>query len=90
MARMQIGHDVESDPRRMTDVNFIPVFTLSQAASRRMPEDGRIINIASRSWLGARQIAHCAASKAAVVGLTRAMAPDLAPKRILVNAIASG
>lgn len=80
----------ESDLRRMTDVNYIPVFTLSQAAARRMPADGRIINIASRSWLGARQIAHYAASKAAVVGLTRAMALDLAPQRILVNAIAPG
>ncbi|PWE28920.1 short-chain dehydrogenase [Pararhodobacter marinus] len=79
-----------ADLRRMTEVNYIPVFTLSQAASRRMPEDGRIINIASRSWLGAKSIAHYAASKAAVVGLTRAMALDLAPKRILVNAIAPG
>lgn len=80
----------EDDLRRMVEVNTIPVFTLSQAAARRMPPDGRIINIASRSWLGARQIAHYAASKAAVVGLTRAMALDLAPKRILVNAIAPG
>lgn len=79
-----------ADLRRMTEVNYIPVFTVSQAAARRMPEDGRIINIASRSWLGARSIAHYAASKAAVVGLTRAMALDLAPKRILVNAIAPG
>jgi 3-oxoacyl-[acyl-carrier protein] reductase len=80
----------EGDLRRMTDINYVPVFTLSQAAAARMPEDGRIINIASRSWLGARQIAHYAASKAAVVGLTRAMALDLAPRRILVNAIAPG
>lgn len=79
-----------ADLRRMIDVNYIPVFTLSQAAARRMPADGRIINIASRSWLGARAIAHYAASKAAVVGLTRAMALDLAPRRILVNAIAPG
>lgn len=79
-----------ADLRRMTEVNYIPVFIVSQAAARRMPEDGRIINIASRSWLGARDIAHYAASKAAVVGLTRAMALDLAPKRILVNAIAPG
>jgi len=79
-----------ADLRRMIEVNYIPVFTLSQEAARRMPGDGRIINIASRSWLGARAIAHYAASKAAVVGLTRAMALDLAPRRILVNAIAPG
>ncbi|MDO5528874.1 MAG: SDR family NAD(P)-dependent oxidoreductase [Paracoccus sp. (in: a-proteobacteria)] len=78
------------DLRRMMEVNYIPVFTLSQAAARMMREDGRIINIASRSWLGARSIAHYASSKAAVVGLTRAMALDLAPRKILVNGIAPG
>ncbi|SMF35546.1 3-oxoacyl-[acyl-carrier protein] reductase [Tistlia consotensis] len=78
------------DFRRMTEVNLIPVFALSQRAAARMPEDGRIVNIASRSWLGARRFAHYAASKAGVVGLTRAMALDLAPRRILVNAVAPG
>ena len=78
------------DLRRMTETNYVSVFSMSQAAARRMAPDARIINIASRSWLGARDIAHYAASKAAVVGLTRAMALDLAPKRILVNAVAPG
>lgn len=78
------------DLRRMTETNYVSVFSMSQAAARRMEADGRIVNIASRSWLGARDIAHYAASKAAVVGLTRAMALDLAPKRILVNAVAPG
>lgn len=80
----------EDDLRRAVEINTIPVLTLSQAAARRMPEGGRIINIASRAWLGGRRIAHYVASKAAVVGLTRAMALDLAPRGILVNAVAPG
>lgn len=78
------------DLRRMMEVNYITAFSMAHALLPHMSEDARIINIASRSWLGARSIAHYAASKAAVVGLTRSMAMDLAPRRILVNAIAPG
>ena len=74
----------------MMEVNYITAFSMAHALLPHMSEDARIINIASRSWLGARSIAHYAASKAAVVGLTRSMAMDLAPRRILVNAIAPG
>ena len=78
------------DLRRMMEANYITAFSMAQALLPSMSKDARIINIASRSWLGARSIAHYAASKAAVVGLTRSMAMDLAPHRILVNAIAPG
>jgi 3-oxoacyl-[acyl-carrier protein] reductase len=55
-----------------------------------MSAGGRIINIASRVFLGARNHAHYVASKAAVVGLTRAMAMELLPQGIMVNAVAPG
>ncbi len=79
-----------ADFRRAYEVNLIAVATLSQAASRRMPEGGRIVNIASRAYLGAKNHPHYVASKAALVGYTRASAMELAPRGILVNAIAPG
>jgi len=78
------------DFRRMYDVNLVALFALSQAAARRMQAGAKIVNIASRAFMGARNHAHYVASKAAVVGLTRAMAMELAAKGILVNAIAPG
>ncbi|TPQ49464.1 short-chain dehydrogenase, partial [Prosthecomicrobium hirschii] len=76
------------DFRRMYDVNLVALFALSQAAARRMMPGAKIVNIASRAFLGARNHAHYVASKAAVVGLTRAMAMELAARGILVNAVA--
>src|SRR6185436_2025652 len=52
---------------------------------------GRIVNVAARPALEPRSGAGMAAyvaSKAAVAALTQALAAELAPRRILVNAIA--
>jgi 3-oxoacyl-[acyl-carrier protein] reductase len=78
------------DFRRMYDINLVAVFALSQAAALRMQPGAKIVNIASRAFLGARNHAHYVASKAAVVGLTRATAMELASRGILVNAVAPG
>ena len=78
------------DFTRVMDVNVVGLFLLSQAVSQQMVAGGRIINIASRAWLGATGIAHYVASKAAVVGVTRAMALELMPRGIFVNAVAPG
>ena len=83
--------DVSSaDFRRAYEVNLIAVATLTQEVARTMPDGGRIVNIASRAYLGAKNHPHYVASKAAVVGYTRASAMELAPRGILVNAIAPG
>jgi 3-oxoacyl-[acyl-carrier protein] reductase len=78
------------DFRRMYDINLVAAFALSQAAAARMQPGAKIVNIASRAFLGARNHAHYVASKAAVVGLTRATAMELASRGILVNAVAPG
>lgn len=78
------------DFRRAYEINLIAAATLTQEVARRMPEGGRIVNIASRAYLGARNHPHYVASKAAIVGYTRASAMELAPRGILVNAIAPG
>lgn len=52
---------------------------------------GRIVGVASTTALaGNKGQTNYAASKAGVVGLVRAMAPDLAPRSITVNAVAPG
>lgn len=79
-----------ADFRRAYEVNLVAVATLTQEAVRSMPEGGRIVNIASRAYLGAKNHPHYVASKAALVGYTRASAMELAPRGILVNAIAPG
>jgi 2-deoxy-D-gluconate 3-dehydrogenase len=70
------------------------VFTLSRNFARRLAERksaGRIINIASMlSFQGGIRVPAYTAAKSALLGLTRAMANELAPLHINVNAIAPG
>jgi 3-oxoacyl-[acyl-carrier protein] reductase len=76
--------------RRMLDVNVVGTFIPAQEAARRMAAGGRIVTISSRGALGGTRFAHYVASKAAVVGLTRAMAMELRQARIAVNSVAPG
>jgi NAD(P)-dependent dehydrogenase (short-subunit alcohol dehydrogenase family) len=84
----------EDDWRRVIDVNLDGAWRVAQAAARHMvahARGGSIINIGS--VLGLRvsaQVPAYAASKAAVLHLTRAMALELARHRIRVNALAPG
>lgn len=80
----------EADFEEMLSVNLIGLFVLSQEVLRTMPDGGRIVHMTSRSFLGARNMAHYGASKAAVAGLTRTMAIEFANRDIAVNAIAPG
>ncbi len=76
--------------RRMLDVNVIGTFIPAQEAARRMEAGGRIVTLSSRGALGGTRFAHYVASKAAVIGLTRAMAMELRAARIAVNSVAPG
>jgi 2-hydroxycyclohexanecarboxyl-CoA dehydrogenase len=52
---------------------------------------GRIVNVSSLAAMkGAPSLAHYAAAKAAVLGFTKALATELGPRGITVNAIAPG
>ena len=76
--------------QRMIDVNLTGVFHTLQAAAPDMVDRkwGRIVTISSQAaQSGAPDRAHYAASKGGVIGLTRALARELAPHGITVNTI---
>jgi NAD(P)-dependent dehydrogenase (short-subunit alcohol dehydrogenase family) len=79
------------DARRVLDINVLGAMIVLAAASRAMIEQGAggaIVNVASMAGVsGAPNMPAYSASKAAVVGLTRAAAKDLAPAGIRVNAV---
>lgn len=94
------GISIDRGVRGITDqdwqatiaVNQTGVFLCAQAAARSMipRQAGRIINVASRAWLGwFGQLAY-ASSKGAVVSATRALAIELARHHITVNCLAPG
>lgn len=82
----------EDDWDRVIDINLKGTFLCMQQAARLMREagSGRIINIASASWLGNVGQSNYAASKAGVVGLTKTACRELAKKGVTVNAICPG
>ncbi len=83
----------DEDWRQVIDTNLSSVFYCCRAAIPPMisRKSGRIINISSM-WgtSGASCEAAYSASKSGVNGLTRALAKELAPSSIPVNAIACG
>jgi NAD(P)-dependent dehydrogenase (short-subunit alcohol dehydrogenase family) len=75
------------------DVNVGSMYLLSREASRGMAARGwgRIINFGSYvAKIGRPNLSAYTASKTAVLGLTRAVAADLAPRGVTCNAIAPG
>ena len=83
----------ESDWDLVLDVNLKGGFFCAQAAARAMitgQRRGSVINMASQAIRGAVRGVHYSASKGGVVAMTRAMALELAPHGIRVNAIAPG
>ena len=77
--------------RQIIDTNIFGTYLVSRRAVPLMHDGGRIINVSS--VLGrfgvAGYTAYCA-SKHAIIGFTRALALELAPAQITVNAICPG
>lgn len=88
-----------TDPSPHVDVTFqkvimtnvVGTFSVTRALLPQIPDGGRIVNTSSM-WgktAVAEFSAYCA-SKHAVIGLTRSLAQELAPRRIAINAVCPG
>lgn len=87
---------VDMDPRtwdEMIAADLRSVFLCCRWAVPYMLKQGRgrVVNIASQLGIkGAESLTHYSAAKAGVVGFTKALAREVAPHGVLVNAIAPG
>ena len=94
MAQQKLFTDITEDEfDRITAVNFKSVFNCCQCAVPFMvnQKSGKIINVSSM-WgvCGASCETVYSATKAAVIGLTKALGKELAPSNVQVNCIAPG
>ena len=86
----------EEDWDRTLDINLKGYFLCAQACAKEMAKQkfGVIINIASvamgQQGVGFSNVVHYCASKGGIVGMTEALAVELAPYNIRVNAVAPG
>lgn len=82
------------DWRKVLETNLSSAFYLSRAASRlllKAKESGRIINLTSvvGETGNAGQVSYVSA-KAGLIGMTRTLARELAPRGVTVNAVSPG
>ena len=85
-----IGKITTAHIEKVFAVNVRGAILVTREALPHFAENARIVNIASElAYLGRPEASVYCASKAAIIGLTRSWARELAP-RILVNAVAPG
>jgi 3-oxoacyl-[acyl-carrier protein] reductase len=84
----------EEEWRRAVDVNLTAAFLCIQAALPAMKANryGRVVNLSSTAGKSVSTLggAHYTASKAGLLGLTRAAAKELGPHGVTVNAVCPG
>jgi NAD(P)-dependent dehydrogenase (short-subunit alcohol dehydrogenase family) len=83
----RLDHD---QGRQMWQLHVEVPTRLVDALAARLRDGGRVVVIGSRTGTGAAGKSQYAATKAALVGLTRSWAMELAPRRITVNVVAPG
>ena len=92
--RVEFLDMTEAQWDEVLNVNLKGTFLCTQAVAQKLVERGRggaVINLASSAaFRSSPRGVHYVASKAGIVGVTRATALELAPYRVRVNAIAPG
>jgi len=90
----RIDHVTKAEWDQVLDVNLNGTFLCSKAVLQTMKENGygRIVNMSSSAGRSVSTLGgiHYTAAKAGVLGLTRAMAKEVAPFGITVNAVCPG
>ena len=89
--RQPLGALDRAAVRRLLEIDLVAPFDLTRLVVERMPAGGRIINITSIAGPIARSgDAAYTAAKGGLEALTRALAAELGPRQITVNAVAPG
>jgi 3-oxoacyl-[acyl-carrier protein] reductase len=92
VARKPLGEMDEAFFNLVMQLNATSTFLVTKAVVAHMPQGGAIVNLASQAGRdgGGPGAAAYASSKAAVMTFTRAMAKELGPRGIRVNALCPG
>jgi NAD(P)-dependent dehydrogenase (short-subunit alcohol dehydrogenase family) len=85
-----IGAEDLANGRAMWRLHVEAATQLVERFAPDLPEGGRIVLIGSRTAAGSAGRAQYAATKAALVGMARSWAIELAPRQITVNVVAPG
>ena len=91
--RRPFGEIEDDEWDRVLEVNVKGTWLCTKAAVPLLREagGGSIVNMASEvAFSGSPGLVHYVTSKAAIIGLTRALARELGPSQIRVNALAPG
>jgi 3-oxoacyl-[acyl-carrier protein] reductase len=88
-----LGRMKDADWKTVVDTNLTGAFNMCRALAKSMIRNryGRIVNISSTAGeLGNAGQVNYSAAKSGLIGLTKSLARELAPRNILVNCVSPG